>query len=101
MTLPVTDHTKPTHMGLPLPNAKVGLWFFLVTEVMFFTGLIGAYIVLRGGTPTRPFDWPRPGAVHLLEWVGALNTFVLIVSSLTIVLAHHAAAHGRTALATK
>lgn len=101
MTLPVTDHTTPTHMGLPMPNGKVALWFFLVTEVMFFTGLIGAYIVLRGGTPTEPFGWPKPAQVHLLEWVGALNTFVLIVSSLTIVLAHYAAANGNNRLATR
>ncbi len=100
MSLPAAEHTRPTHMGLPLPNGKVALWFFLVTEIMFFTGLIGAYVVLRGGTPTVPFDWPKPSDVHLQEWIGALNTFVLILSSLTIVLAHYWASQGRNDRAT-
>jgi cytochrome c oxidase subunit 3 len=47
---------------------------------------------LRNGTPSHsPFHWPAPHDVHLVEWIGALNTFVLICSSLTVVLAHHAA----------
>ena len=86
-------YDKPQeHMGLPLPTAKVAIWLFLVTEIMFFTALIGTYIVLRHGTPANsPHHWPTPHQVHLVEWIGALNTFVLICSSLTIVLAHHAA----------
>src|SRR5262249_31000347 len=56
---------------------------------------------LRNGTPTRSgFQWPTPHDVHLIEWVGALNTFVLIVSSLTVVLAHYAAHHGNFKQAT-
>ena len=35
------------HMGLPLSNGKVAMWFFLVTEIMFFTGLIGMYLIVR------------------------------------------------------
>ena len=31
-------------MGLPLPNGKLAMWLFLVTEIMFFTALIGMYI---------------------------------------------------------
>jgi cytochrome c oxidase subunit 3 len=77
-------------MGLPLNNGKVAMWLFLVTEIMFFTGLIGTYIVLRNGSRW----WPTPHAVHLVEWMGALNTFVLIISSLTVVLAHSAIAKG-------
>lgn len=76
--------TPPLHMGLPVSNGKLAMWLFLVTEIMFFTGLIGTYIVLR----MSHANWPRPDDVHLLEWVGALNTFVLIVSSFTVVLAH-------------
>jgi cytochrome c oxidase subunit 3 len=81
-------HEQKGHMGLPLPNGKLAIWFFLVTEIMFFTALIGTYLILRNGQP-KAEDWPTPHAVHLIEWVGALNTFVLIVSSLTVVLAHH------------
>ena len=76
-------------MGLPLPNGKLAMWLFLVTEIMFFTGLIGTYIILRNGTPTDYSPWPRPHDVHLAEWMGAVNTFVLICSSVSIVLAHH------------
>jgi cytochrome c oxidase subunit 3 len=72
------------------------MWLFLVTEIMFFTGLIGTYILLRNGTPTRLEPWPAPHDVHLIEWVGAFNTFVLICSSLSIVLAHYALGKGDT-----
>jgi cytochrome c oxidase subunit 3 len=79
-------------MGLPLPHGKLAIWMFLVTEIMFFTALIGTYLILRNGTPTAsPFTWPTPHQVHLVEWIGAFNTFVLILSSLTVVLAHYAA----------
>jgi cytochrome c oxidase subunit 3 len=86
-------------MGLPLSNGKLAMWLFLVTEIMFFTGLIGAYIVLRQSTPDKTISlgnavahihWPAPHDVHLVELAGAINTFVLICSSLSVVLAHHA-----------
>ncbi len=80
------------HMGLPVSNGKLAMWLFLVTEIMFFTGLIGTYIVLRNGQAGSA--WPIPEQVHLFEWVGAVNTFVLICSSLTVVLAHFAISHG-------
>lgn len=70
-------------MGLPLPNAKLAMWLFLATEIMFFSGLIGAYIVQRFGAP----HWPRPEEMHLVVALGAFNTFVLICSSVTVVLA--------------
>jgi cytochrome c oxidase subunit 3 len=85
-------------MGLPINNGKLAMWLFLVTEIMFFTGLIGTYIILRNGQPAS--QWPRPHDVHLIEWVGALNTFVLICSSLTVVLAHLAIGRGNVKLAT-
>jgi len=81
---------KPLHMGLPISNGKLAMWLFLVTEIMFFTGLIGTYIVLRNGSRF----WPTPHMVHLEEYLGAINTFVLICSSLTVVLAHSAIAKG-------
>jgi cytochrome c oxidase subunit 3 len=54
---------------------------------MFFAGLIGTYIVLRFGA----IAWPSTHDVHLAEIWGATNTFVLICSSVTIVLALEAA----------
>jgi cytochrome c oxidase subunit III len=82
------EHPKE-HMGMPLPNGKLAMWLFLITEIMFFTGLIGTYIILRNGQPREGYEgWPTPHDVHLVEWIGAFNTFVLICSSLTVVLAH-------------
>jgi cytochrome c oxidase subunit 3 len=75
--------------SLPIGNGKLCLWLFLSTEIMFFAGLIGAYIVLRFGAPSG--SWPLPHDVHLVEWIGAMNTFVLICSSVTIVLSYEAA----------
>src|SRR4051794_36895449 len=90
------------HMGLPLSHGKLAMWLFLVTEIMFFTGLIGTYIILRNGTPSKSvFGWPTPHQVHLSEALGAINTFVLILSSLTVVLAHHVALQGNYKRATQ
>src|SRR5437667_8143789 len=88
---------KPLHMGLPVSNGKLAMWLFLVTEIMFFTGLIGTYIVLRNGSR----HWPTPHQVHLVEALGAINTFVLICSSLTVVLAHSAIVAGDVKKATQ
>jgi cytochrome c oxidase subunit III len=73
--------------ALPLRNGKLFLWLFLSTEIMFFAALIGMYIVLRFGAKV----WPFPHAVHLSEPIGAFNTFVLICSSVTVVLAYESA----------
>src|SRR6476661_5271521 len=85
----VAEQTQYPKMGMPLPNGKLALWLFLITEIMFFTGLIGTYVLLRNGEPSSLEPWPRPHDVHLVEWIGALNTFVLICSSVTVVLAHY------------
>jgi cytochrome c oxidase subunit III len=83
------------HPGLPLTNGKLIVWLFLSTEIMFFAGLIGTYIVLRFGAPA----WPKPHDVHLSEPIGAFNTFVLICSSVSIVLALEAARVNKAAQA--
>ena len=69
--------------ALPISNGKTFMWLFLSTEIMFFAALIGTYIVLRFGA----IAWPSTHDVHLAEIWGATNTFVLICSSVTIVLA--------------
>src|SRR4051812_4654483 len=99
MTQAVLDDHSP--MALPLPNGKLAMWMFLVTEIMFFTALIGTYLILRAAIPDHPvIKWPSPHDVHLVEWMGAVNTFVLILSSLTVVLAHFAAGRGNYRHAT-
>ena len=76
--------TAPTSIETPtgVPNGKLGMWVFLASEVMFFTGLIGAYIVLRFSN----LQWPGSEG-HLVVWIGTVNTLILICSSTTIVLA--------------
>lgn len=83
--------------ALPIGRGKLCLWLFLSTEIMFFAGLIATYIVLRFGAPQG--TWPVPHDVHLAEWIGATNTFVLICSSVTIVLALEASKQDRAGLA--
>lgn len=77
-------------MGLPIPNSKLGMWLFLGTEIMFFTAFIGSYIVLRMGSQGWPSD---PHVTHINVFAGGFNTFVLIVSSYFVVLAHEAMLH--------
>jgi cytochrome c oxidase subunit 3 len=81
--------------ALPIPNGKTCVWLFLSTEIMFFAGLIGAYIVLRFGS----ISWPSTHDVHLAEYLGAINTAVLICSSITVVLALEAAKHDKASTA--
>ncbi|MCE9546229.1 MAG: cytochrome c oxidase subunit 3 [Planctomycetia bacterium] len=81
--------------ALPLSNGKTIMWLFLSTEIMFFAGLIGTYIVLRFGAVA----WPEPHTVHLSEPIGAFNTFVLICSSVTVVLALECARANKAAAA--
>jgi len=83
-------HASPVKMGLPIPNSKLGMWLFLGTEIMFFTAFIGTYIVYRIGSPGWPTD---PEVTHIRVWAGGLNTFVLILSSYFVVVAHEAMGH--------
>jgi heme/copper-type cytochrome/quinol oxidase subunit 3 len=79
----------PAASATGIPNGKLGVWLFLASEVMFFTGLIGAYVVLRMGHPS----WPGPEG-HLSVPIGTVNTLVLICSSTTIVLSLAASQRG-------
>jgi cytochrome c oxidase subunit 3 len=96
MSHAVLDEEPQAHMGLPLSNGKLAMWMFLVTEVMFFTALVGVYVLLRQSAPSEgPNAWPTPHQVHVDERLGAINTFVLICSSLTVVLAHYVLGNGK------
>ena len=78
---------QPPRMGLPIPNTKLGIWLFLGTEVMFFTALVGSYIVYYFSTPQWPSD---PEQTHINVVAGAINTFVLLFSSYLVVVAYEA-----------
>ncbi len=71
--------------------ATLGMWMFLVTEIMFFGGLFMTYIAYRGAYP----EAFAAGSQKLSIVLGTCNTFVLILSSLTMAMAVHSAALGK------
>ncbi len=70
---------------------SIGMWMFLVQEIMFFGGLFTVYLVFRSKFPMAF----AAGSNHLNVALGAANTLVLIVSSLTMALAVHYAQLGK------
>jgi cytochrome c oxidase subunit 3 len=75
--------------------AKMGMWLFLATEILFFGGLFMFYTIVRILYPDTFLDSHE----HLNKIMGAINTVVLITSSLTMALAVRAAqTNKRTAL---
>ena len=70
---------------------KLGMWLFLVTEILFFSGLFVAYAVYRVNHP-EVFVEARQ---HLNTSLGALNTVVLLLSSLTMAWAVRSAQLGQ------
>lgn len=72
-----------------IPTGKIGVWWFLASEITVFGGLIASYIVVRLGST----GWSE-AATHLNFSLGLVNTFVLLTSSLTMVAAF-AAVEGR------
>jgi len=83
---------RPVHLDHPfggVDNKKLGMWLFLGSDAMGFTGLLGAYAVMRvsAGASWVPID-PKTNAPHVLPQVlTGINTFLLICSSVTMVLA--------------
>ncbi len=72
-------------------TAALGMFVFLLTELMMFGGLFCSYLVYR----TLYFPSFQEGSKHMELWIGAVNTAVLICSSLTMALAVRAAQLGR------
>ena len=78
-------------------NGKMGIWLFLASEVMLFGGLFSTYILLRAGA----VGWlegsvsVEQGGAGLNVPLATFNTFVLIASSVTIVMAWASLAIGR------
>jgi cytochrome c oxidase subunit III len=84
-------HPKLQHhfdnMAQQAEASTLGMWVFLVTEIMFFGGLFMAYLVYRYQEPMAF----QEASYHLSIWLGGINTAVLILSSLTMALAVRAA----------
>ncbi|MDP3936839.1 MAG: cytochrome c oxidase subunit 3 [Deltaproteobacteria bacterium] len=79
-----------------VPTGRLGIWWFLASEVVIFGGLIATYVLFRWQHP----EWAAE-ASHTLNFAGALNTMVLLTSSLTVVLAHAAITEGKFQLAAR
>ena len=79
-----------TERGMGIYNMKLGMWVFLLSEMMFFTSLIGSYVILRFAHPDH---FAGPGVVLNVP-LTALNTFFLICSSVTMVKAFAAIQKG-------
>ena len=60
----------------PISSGVIGMLIFMVTEAMFFAGLISAYLVIRAGIE----EWPPWGQPRLPVLATALNTIVLLAS---------------------
>jgi len=76
--IPYVDTERP---DTGLTNAKLGIWLFLASEVMLFGGLFSAYVILRLGNP----QWEEWSSILNVP-MATLNTFLLIISSITVVL---------------
>jgi cytochrome c oxidase subunit 3 len=74
-----TTSVHPESSSTGLDNRKLGMWIFLASEVMLFSALIGTFLTIKAASP--------PDANHVLNVpITAVNTFVLIISSTTVVL---------------
>ena len=92
---PVSEHASLAHQFDDAEQQRqagaLGMWVFLVTEIMFFGGLFTGYTVYRSAYPAA-----FAAASHELDTlIGTINTAVLIASSLTMALAVHASQTGR------
>ena len=78
-------HTEH-HTSTGLSNVKLGMWLFLGSECLLFGGLISTYMLYRG----RVGEGPTPSQVFDIPFT-SVSSFVLLMSSLTMVLAVSAA----------
>ena len=78
--------TAAHHTSTGLSNVKLGMWLFLGSECLLFGGLISTYMLYRG----RVGEGPTPSQVFDIPFT-SVSSFVLLMSSLTMVLAVAAA----------
>ena len=79
MEIPYSVQPRP---DTGLSNGKLGIWLFLASEVMLFGALFSTYIFLRVAAPV----WPPENSPELSVGLAMTNTFVLIASSVTMVM---------------
>jgi heme/copper-type cytochrome/quinol oxidase subunit 3 len=66
----------------PVSNARLGMWMLILAEVMFFGGMVAAFLMLR----MNATEWPPAEQPRLPVGVTAANTVVLLASSVTLAL---------------
>lgn len=74
-----------------IPSKKLGMWLFIVSDALTFSGLLIAYSYLRVGSDV----WPTPFHFWPSIVVATVMTFCLLTSSITMVMAVSAAKAGR------
>jgi cytochrome c oxidase subunit 3 len=79
---PAHQHHYAT-MQQQFDTSKIGMWLFLVTEVLLFGGLFVGFGLMQNQYPREFFEAHH----HLQRSLGAFNTVVLLVSSFTMVMA--------------
>ena len=98
MSVAVLPHTVKPHPTTGIYSGKLGIWLFLASEVMLFGALFSSYVLLRVGAPHEgPAHWPTHEETHLSWQIGGINTLVLIISSVTMVMAWAALKMGNLA----
>ncbi len=93
------SHAKPIatfREVTKIPTGRLAIWWVLASEIVIFGGLLATYVMHRLGHPEFG-DY----AAYTNVWAGAFNTFVLLTSSLSAVMAHKAAVEGNGPLAAK
>ena len=79
-----------------IPSKKLGMWLFIVSDSITFGAVLVCYAYLRLASP----NWPTPFRLSSIV-NGAVMTFVLLSSSVTMVAAVEAAKHGRIAASVR
>ncbi|MCB9598001.1 MAG: cytochrome c oxidase subunit 3 [Sandaracinaceae bacterium] len=68
-----------------IPSGVLGMLIFVLTELMFFLGLISAFVIVKAGAP---FGWPPPDQPRLPVEITAINSAALVLSGVALYWAH-------------
>ena len=85
-------HETEHHTSLGVDNRKLLMWIFLASECLFFGSLLSTYLVFKGESLSGP------GTDLFAFEITSISTFVLLMSSLSMVLAVYGAQHGQLGL---
>ena len=85
-------HETEHHTSLGVDNRKLLMWIFLASECLFFGSLLSTYLIFKGESLSGP------GTDIFAFEITSISTFVLLMSSLSMVLAVYGAQHGQLGL---